>query len=278
MLPLKPLVSLLVLLSFTQLLFGQDYILPEKGDTIKCYITKIKRDTLFYKFRATDSLIVDASLSIDSIKTYDIEYYEVYDQIVKEKPNKKNVYFGMAFGTGWSHRLGKLDPSIPDKKESGYRNGLYLRGQAGLYFKNVGFGLLFNQHQTHTVLSGSNVTTKIAFIAPYFESQSNPINDVIAVGGYLAIGRLKFEEKLTTSQAFGQTSTYTGKGSSIGLGLGSSLTLLLSNNFNVLVDAGVISGAIPEGDLLDNSGNIVGSFSKESASTFNLGIRFRLLL
>ena len=143
MLPLKTYFLIFVLFFSSKFLFGQDYILPEKGDTIKCYITKIKRDSVYYKFRASDNSIKDTSISKGSIKTYDIEYYEVYDKIVEEKPPKeKKAYFGMAFGTGWSHRLGKLDSSIPDDKESEYSNGLYLRGQVGLYFKNVGFGLM----------------------------------------------------------------------------------------------------------------------------------------
>lgn len=279
MLKLSSFLLLFAFLSSSNLALAQDYIVPEKGDTIKCYITRIKRDTIYYKFRDTDMLIKNNTISVDSVNTYDIEYYEVYDKIVEEKPQKeKNIRFGIGFGMGWSHRIGKLHPYIPEDKESEYKNGFYLRGNVGLYIKDVGFGFMLNQHQTHALILDNDVTTKITFIAPYFEVQSKPINDLFRVVGYLAIGTLKFEEKVTPSPGYFYTSALTNKGSGTGVGFGGSFVLLLSVNVNLAIDAGVISGIIPDGDIIDKNGDIIGSFEDEGASSFTLGIKLRILL
>jgi len=265
----------------SQSVFSQDLIVPVKGDSISCYITKIKRDSIYYKTMGVSGTIISNALNQKEVSFFEYNYFENYVTIVEEKAKtRKKVYLDFAPGLGWSHRLGKLDPSFPKSDEKEYRNGIYFRGRLGLLIKQkISTGLFYNFHKTESRLpnlaGGVNSNVNISFFGPYISMQSKPINKNISFSGTLALGKLTYKETMSSFSSFGN-SKLTVDESTLGLNLGVSLLLLFSDISNLSIDCNLISGKV-EGDVVNSSGSIVTSFTEESASTITMGLSFRVL-
>lgn len=263
---------------FSHFSYSQDYILPIEGDTIKCYITKVKRDSIKYTYWGSGDQILDSALLLSQVKRFDYYFYEDYRTIVEEKVDSSKVRVVISFGTGLSFRLGKLDPAIPKEAEQDYRNGFNFTGKAGILISDVlGLGVKYNQHSTKSTVLGLQSTVKIKYFGPYVQLQTKPINNIMAISGMLGIGKLSYQENIIESFGFTNNSLdYTG--STLGVNIGASYILFLSQNANFSLDLNIVSGKIDDGELIDNNGTVSTNLPEENASTFNFGVSFHLLL
>lgn len=272
---------LFFLLLLSQPIFSQDLIVPIKGDSIHCYITKVKRDSVYYKTIVFDVIITN-SLSQKDINYFEYNYFENFVSIEEEEVRKsKNILIDFAPGFGWSYRLGKLDPSFSKSDAKEYSNGIYFRGRIGVFIKKkVSTGLLLNFHKTNSRLpdfaGGINSKVNINFIGPYMWVQSKPFNKNLSISGMIAIGKLTYKESVTSFSSFGAQS-FSVNESTLGLNLGTSLVLLFSEISNLTIDFNLLTGKIKNGNILNDFGSSVSSFDEENASTFSIGLTFRVL-
>ncbi len=260
-------------------LFSQDIIIKQAGDSIQCYITKVKRDSIYFRIKESSGIVSNRAISQKTVRSFEFNYYEASESL-EEKKKEKSIYLDFAPGLGWSHRVGKLDPSFSKSDEKEYRNGIYFRGRLGLFIKKkVSTGLFYNFHKTDSRLpnlaGGVNSTVEISFWAPYISLQSKPINNNLSFLGTVALGKLTYKETVSSFSSFG-VSKLTIDESTLGINLGASLLLLFSNLSNLSIDFNLISGKV-EGDVIDNSGSTITSFTGESAATITVGFSFRVL-
>ncbi|VAW28236.1 hypothetical protein MNBD_BACTEROID06-1691 [hydrothermal vent metagenome] len=272
----------LTLILVSVAVYAQDLIVPVEGDSIQCYITKVKRDSIYYKTKSISGVIISSAINYKEVKSFDYNYYKIYDTIVEDnEKNSKNLYIDFAPGLGWSHRLGKLDPSFSKSDEKEYRNGIYFRGRLGVFIKKkISAGLFYNFHKTESRLpnlaGGVNSYVKIIFLAPYFSAQTKPINNNLSFSGTIALGKLTYKETVLSFSSFGGSSFNINE-STLGLNIGTSMLLLFSEISNLSIDFNLISGKVKNGEILDDSGSSIGTFEEESASSFSIGLSFRVL-
>ncbi len=258
-------------------LFAQDIIIKQAGDSIQCYITKVKRDSIYYKYWNLEK-IEDEVLALNQVKRFEYYFYEHYKTIVEEKTDSSKVKVDISFGVGLSFRLGKMDPSISKENEADYRNGFNFTGRAGIIISDVfGFGIKYNQHGTKAGVVGFQSIVKIKYFGPYLLLQTKPINNIMVFSGLFGVGKLSYNEKLVESLSF-LSNTYEYNGSTTGINIGGSYNLILSQHLNFSLDVNIITGKIDDGELVDKNGNITTNLPEESASTFNFGFSFHLLL
>lgn len=256
--------------------YSQDLIATKKGDSINCYITKVKPDYIHFLMKGKDGKPFNTVIARNSVAYFEVDYYtqsEVGNDIIKLQQSKSGVLF--SFDYAYSLRLGEVDGSIPSSIAKQLKNGTSFTAQFGYFYANTaGFGLIYNRHSTHAVSTTSSIDDKviISYVAPvfYFQNASD-MNKAVFTSGF-SIGYLGFNEKLSSPQG-----GFNLKGSSLGVGLhayiGSQVNDVVRLSFKASFIAGSLSSVVINGQSVQ-----LPEDQRENLSTLSLGASIGFLL
>ena len=255
--------------------WSQDLIATKKGDSINCYITKIKPDYIHFVMKGTDGKPLTTLIARNLVESYETDYYsesEISYDLIENNQSKSGVL--ISFDFAYSLRLGKVDSSIPSSFAKQLKNGTAFTAQVGYFYSNTGgFGLLYNRHSTSADFGSLTDKVRITYVAPvfYFQTASDMDKSVFTYG--FSLGYLGFSEELKdSSQGFLSL-----KGSSLGVGIHFYLGGQINDVIRLSAKAAVIAGTLSELEANGQSIQLQDE-QKENLSTFTLGASIGFLL
>ena len=143
--------KLLIILLFSSLynvlIYSQDLIVTNEGDSINCKITKIKADYVYFTFKHKEE-IRNTLLPISDITKYHYNYYQ-HREVPKEKVvgYEKYQHFRMSLNGGYSYQTARVHESVPvDFKDyiKEMKKGYHFGGDLTYYFTEpLGFGFKY---------------------------------------------------------------------------------------------------------------------------------------
>ena len=140
---------------------AQDLIVTLERDSIKCRITKIKQDHIFFTYMS-GTKPVNTLLSMKRISYYETDFYEEDIDIPNVKSYLKRPSFTFDLNGGYSYRIAKIDQSA-DAFTRDYYKGLksglnYGAGLTWYFDEMIGGGIKYSSSYFHNLVSNVTVT------------------------------------------------------------------------------------------------------------------------
>jgi len=259
---------------------GQDLITTSQGDSINCYITKVKPRYIHFLNKNAEGETFQSLISVDSVTYYALDFFEepeINDEILAYEKSGTGVL--ITFDVAYSHRLGKVDASLPSGFAKQIKNGVSFSAQFGyLYSRTSGFGFQFNRHFSNadfsgTVLGSGTDKVKINFFDPafYFQSKSE-YSKTILISSF-SIGYMGLDESLESSKS----SDAVIKGSSLGIGYSGFLGGQVNDVIVLSAKLGFIYGSVSQIEINGQKVQLQGD-KRENLSTLSFGASIGFLL
>lgn len=246
----------ILLLAPAGLIFAQDLIITNDGDSINCKITKVKGDNVYFVFRYKDetrSTLLPAS----AIRERRFGFYETSEVAGKKGGNKENFQrLRLALNGGYSWHTAKIAGSVPaDFKDYVRRlkSGCHLGGD-GTYFFNESFGAGIKYYLFKTSNSLDNIYVEdnsgnrtygnmsddltVTFIGPAFSTRLLNYNKSNAFLMNLSLGYMGYANNKILIDKYRMT------GSTAGLALDFAYDIGLSENLALGFQISFLSGML----------------------------------
>ncbi|MFA6925080.1 MAG: hypothetical protein WC223_12615 [Bacteroidales bacterium] len=110
---MKTILFILIIFIITLKVFSQDLIVNKKGDSLKCKIIKIEKEYIYFTYYYKNS-IKDTNLATAQVKEFISDYYTKPEASSYKNANKKNKIIRIAASGGYSYRVARLSPDIPN--------------------------------------------------------------------------------------------------------------------------------------------------------------------
>ena len=244
----KLILPLMLTLIFCQS-YSQDLIVTNKGDSLKCKITKLKSDYIYFSFNNNGNT-ANSLLPRADVVNYSYGYFNTGDN--NSSPGASSVdyqKFTLSLDFGYSRRLAKTADNVP----SAYRdyinklkNGYHFGGDFAYYFSEVyglgGKALIYkasNSEQSYTNNYGKDDIT-ISFIGLMYPTRFI-IDDKNSFLINYSIGYMGYTDKWETKTGKG---TYTG--STLGYMIDFSYNYSLSKSTALGIRFALIAGSLSE--------------------------------
>src|SRR5438552_2699930 len=105
---------LLIIFIFTKTVHSQDLIVTDKGDSINCKISQIKKDFIHFTFKYENE-IRNTLLPVEQIKFYQKDFYSTAEVRPDQIKNVKGSYHKFRIGAygGWSYETASVSDNVP---------------------------------------------------------------------------------------------------------------------------------------------------------------------
>lgn len=136
--------------------FSQDLIVTNDGDSINCKITSVKADNIYFTFKHKDE-IRNTLLPLTGVKTHRFDYFP--NAVVPKNTGgaySNNLHFRIALNGGYSYQTAKISKSVPDDFKdyvSSLKSGFNIGGDFAYFLSEpVGLGLKYYLFKTSNSL------------------------------------------------------------------------------------------------------------------------------
>jgi len=161
---MKQKLLLLFLINFSCTVFSQDLIVTTEGDSIRCKITKVEPERIYFS-HYSEGVIHETLLPISSIKMYETKFYGTPEYI--EESGKLNYNYAqpkasfprlrIAAQGGYSYRLAKVPEDLGTLLEEyikKLKSGYHLEGDINYFLsQKFGLGLKYSYYQSKNRLN-----------------------------------------------------------------------------------------------------------------------------
>jgi hypothetical protein len=276
---------------YNVLIYSQDLIVTNEGDSINCKITKIKADNVYFTFKHKEE-IRNTLLPISDIAKYHYNYYQ-HREVPKEKVvgYEKYQHFRMSLNGGYSYQTARVHESVPvDFKDyiKKMKKGYHFGGDLTYYFTEpLGFGFKYFLFKTSNEMDNIYVEDEdgnrrygnmsdnltISFIGPFFSIRflNRTKQNVLIMN--LAIGYMGYSNDKVIVDSYEVT------GNSLGFAYEMGYDISLSENISLGFQISCIAGSLYEYKWYDGRITRTIELDKDTYESmnrfdFSIGLRF----
>lgn len=273
-----------------KILYAQDLIVTDDGDSINCKITKVKADHIYFTFKHKED-VRSTLISVENVSYHQFDYYPT-SEVPRDKTVSRGDYqqFRLALNAGYSYQIAKVAESVPNDFKSyikGLKSGYHFGGDLTYYFTEplgVGFKyyLFKSSNKIDNIYIGSIDNRRygmmsddltISFIGPTFSSRllNDEKRNAFLIG--LSLGYMGYSNDKIIIDKYKMT------GSTMGLSLDIGYDIGLSENFALGFQISLLTGTLSKYDWSDgvNTETIKlekGSYESLNRFDFSVGLRF----
>jgi len=191
---MKQLIFIIVVFITANITKAQDLIVTDRGDSLNCKITKIKKDYIYFAFKFENE-VKNTLLHVDQIKFFEIDFFAIPEFSYKKVKNIKDFQkVRLGFFGGPSYMLGKISDDVPEdfipyykKLKSGYHLGGDIRFFTSEYF---GLGLKYMNFKTQNKIEKIYATNTVTGV-----TMTGSLEDDITIQYFGPIVSAKFHNK-----------------------------------------------------------------------------------
>nr|WP_319999625.1 hypothetical protein [uncultured Draconibacterium sp.] len=229
------------------LVFSQDLIVTQKGDSLNCIITKERDDFIYFTFKYNNE-IRKTLLPVSDVKTFVYDFWEA-PELLKRDMRKDLDYqvIRFALNVGYGYRTAPLADNIPSNLETHYKkmkSGIVIEGHiSGFTSEVIGFGLKYNLFKSSgTSDQYGEEKLSINFIGPSISARLLSYDKNAAFISSLTMGRLGYTNKMYDGYSQLQGSTF-------GMGWDLGYDFKLSKNIAFGVQLSLFAGTLTKVSL-----------------------------
>lgn len=272
---------------------SQDLIVTNKNDSIKCKITNVKTDLIYFTFINDQGRIMNTLLPMSKILEYKYNYFfrsESNISPTKIVGNKNYPHLRIGLGGGFSYLTAPVSNNIPSELESyikELKSGYNISVDAGYFLsKTYGLGLAYSLFKTNNSAdiygedaNGNLITGKLIdniavnYFGPSFLIRFMNKHYTNAFIMSFSLGYLGYENQATLFDEFLMN------GSTFGITISANYDVSLGNGLALGFQLAYLGGSLSKYTI--KSGNISqtielseGNYESLSRLDLNIALRF----
>jgi len=288
---MKQLFILVIFLFTASGIFAQDLIVTSEGDSINCYIARVKKDNIYFTFSYKGE-IRNTLLPYTSVKEYQFGYYQH-----SEVPGDKVTVYGnyqhirLALNGGYAYRTARIGESVPaDFKDyfkglkSGYHVGAdlcyYITEPLGIGFKYYFFNASNSLESIYREDLEGNRTygsmsddISISYIGPVFSTRFLSHDESKALILNVSLGYMGYSDDKVLIE------NYWINGSTLGMAYDIAYDFAIGENLFLGFQISLLSGILFNYDV--NDGTMIetivlkqGEYENLNRIDLSIGLRF----
>ena len=255
-------------------IFSQDLIVTKEGDSLKCKITGIDKENVYYPFTIANT-VMKSEKPVSDVTSFIYDFTPLPE---KSRPERNIDYqhFRIAVQGGLSYRTSKLQENIPDQYKSymkDLKSGLgYGIDVSGFFLENWGLGIKYHRHQSKNSMDnfslylpdGSMVNgmmsdnIKVDFIGPSITSRTYNRARTGCLYSVFSLGYVKYEDEGTLITFLKL------KGNTIGLLYDLGYDIILNENVALGIQCSFMTAILKEITLTDGTNTQTENLDKEN--------------
>lgn len=287
---MKRLSLIMIIMAIYSMVYSQDLIVTQQGDSINCRVTKIESEFIHFTYNHSGE-IRNTLLRDTQIKHLEYGYFEVSEVPQEEVSKTLTDRFRFAAHGGFSYTLASVADDVPSDFKDYVRQMKtgYHFGADATYFitESYGLGLKYSLFKSKNSLDniyavGPNGQTRygimsdnlsISFFGPSLVNRSSNHDRSRTFIAGLAIGYMSYLDKKVIIDPFTVT------GSTLGLSFEGGYDIKLKGNSGIGFQISYISGLLSEFIIDDGKTKETMKFPKGQFESlhridFSIGYRF----
>lgn len=287
---MKRLSLIMIIMAIYSMVYSQDLIVTQQGDSINCRVTKIESEFIHFTYNHSGE-IRNTLLRDTQIKHLEYGYFEVSEVPQEEVSKTLTDRFRFAVHGGFSYTLASVADDVPSDFKDYVRQMKtgYHFGADATYFitESYGLGLKYSLFKSKNSLDniyavGPNGQTRygimsdnlsISFFGPSLVNRSSNHDRSRTFIAGLAIGYMSYLDKKVIIDPFTVT------GSTLGLSFEGGYDIKLKGNSGIGFQISYISGLLSEFIIDDGKTKETMKFPKGQFESlhridFSIGYRF----
>ncbi|HBS88766.1 MAG: hypothetical protein A2W91_04170 [Bacteroidetes bacterium GWF2_38_335] len=275
----KKIIIISIILLFAQSLFSQDLIVTNAGDSLKCKITKVTKENIYFNIWS-DNQLNQSIISKQQVKNYFLGAYSPDNTVKKTKQDYSKQSYKFSYYNGMSRLTNKIDETmdpLQQQYEKNLQTGNHFGLEAGYFVKEgTGVGLslcklktknemrnqLFENSDGDTVIGSISDDVTILFVGPTIFNRIYSKNRLTMYFIDLSLGYLKY------SNNFKFLYSYSATGNTLGFSTSFGVNFLTGEHFALSISSKIILGTLKE--LTISNGSIQQTYSLDRSDQINL--------